>query len=250
MARPLLAQVALDANKLPGASDVFAALQRVWSDAPEPADVKFAEDLLTFRLGEHTAAISLRSESIPRDDWLGPAATAWYWPEAALELQSHAAHAIVGLLPSRVDRLDAAMLLTRITAAVAVAAEAVAVLWSPGRLVHSPSAFFEYAEKMTRRRLPLYLWINFGLQRNSDGSHALATTGLEAFGHLEIEVAGSSRQPKQLLDMVFNVAHYVLAKGSVLQSGETLGTRAEEKIAIERGPSFRDPSTTVVQLDL
>ncbi len=251
MARPLLALVALDRAGLPDTDETLRVLDEIWPAAPRATDVKVTDDVITFRLDGHTAAISLQPEPIPRGDLEGPCAAAWYWPEAAAAVQGHQAHLVVGVLPVRpLDRIEIAMLLTRVVAAVARAAGAAAIYWTPGRLVHSPGAFLDYARQMTREHLPLYLWIDFGVGRDADGSYSLATSGMEALGQMEIEIAASRDHPRRLLDRLFNIAHYVLDKGLVLKPGETIGMSDEERIPIEHAPSFRDATMTVVRLEM
>jgi hypothetical protein len=114
--------------------------------------------------------------------------------------------------------------------------------------VHAPDAFLTYAREMDRQHLPLYLWIDFGLNRNVDGSCSLATTGLEAMGYTEIEIPASRQPPRQLLDRLFNIVHYVLDRAIVLKPDETIGMSETERIPVEHAPSFRDGSRTVVRL--
>ena len=106
------------------------------------------------------------------------------------------------------------------------------------------------ARKIGRESLPLQLWVGFGVHREEDGTHSLYTSGLEEFGHMEIEVAGSRLDPRALIERVFNVALYVLDKGAALQDGETIGASDAEKIEISHVTSFCDDESTVVRLGL
>ena len=65
MARPLLALVALDRAGLPDTDETLRVLGEIWRDAPRATDVKVTDDVITFRLDGHTAAISLQPEPIP-----------------------------------------------------------------------------------------------------------------------------------------------------------------------------------------
>ena len=103
---------------------------------------------------------------------------------------------------------------------------------------------------MSRQDLPLYLWIDFHLHGEADGTSALYTSGLTAFQSPEIEVYGSRREPQRLVARVYDIVHYLLLKGAVLHEGDTIGRSGEEKIEIHLGPSRRDLAVRVVQLGL
>ncbi|WP_268223912.1 DUF4261 domain-containing protein, partial [Sinomicrobium oceani] len=56
--------------------------------------------------------------------------------------------------------------------------------------------------------------------------------GLAAFGKLEMEIVESENSIKELNEMMFNLAHYVIAFNVTLKDGETIGISAEQKLKI------------------
>ena len=248
--RPLVAMVALRDDVLPDETRLIEWLRDSWSAVPAIENIERRDDVISFDLGGDTVAVSLMPQPVPWTDLEGPCREAWYWPEAARALRDHRSHVLVVLVPKASQRIDAALSLTRVVAAVTACSRAVGVLWGGGGLVHSPEPFVEVARKIGRESLPLQLWVGFGVHREEDGTHSLYTSGLEEFGHMEIEVAGSRRDPRALIDRVFNVALYVLDKGAVLQDGETFGASDDEKIEISHVRSFCDDKCTVVRLGM
>ena len=242
--------VALRDAVLPDEKTLIARLRDSWSTVPEIDNIERRDDVISFNLGGDTAAISLMPQPVPWADLEGPCHEAWYWPEAAEALRDHQSHVLVVLVPKAGRRIDAALSLTRVVAAVTASSQAAGVLWGGGGLVHSPQPFVEVARKTSRESLPLQLWVAFGVHREEDGTHSLYTSGLEEFGHMEIEVSHSRRDPQTLVDRVFNVALHVLYKGALLQDGETLGASEDEKIEIRHVPSFCDDKSTVVRLGM
>jgi hypothetical protein len=247
--KPLVAMVALREELLPSEGDLFHFIRDTWPDSPSVGGIRRKENVLSFDVGDHAAAVSSMPAPIPWADLEGPCREAWYWPQAADAFRNHAAHTLVVLVPKSGDRIEAATSLTRVVAAVAACSEAVGILWGGGGLVHAPQQFVTAAGKMSRESLPLDLWISFGIAPEEDGTHSLYTSGLEAFGHMEIEVANSRRDPQFLIERVFNVAHFLLDKGPILHEGETIGMTDEERIEVRHGPSMCDGETTVIQLD-
>ena len=242
--------VALRDDVLPNETALIGWLRDSWSTVPPIDNIERRDDVITFDLDGDTVAVSLMPQPVPWSDLEGPCREAWYWPQAAEALRDHRSHVLVVLVPKASQRIDAALSLTRVVAAVTASSQAVGVLWGGGGLVHSPESFVEVARKTSRESLPLQLWVAFGIHREEDGAHSLYTSGLEEFGHMEIEVAHSRRDPRALIDRVFNVALYVLDKGAVLQDGETLGASDDEKIEISHVPSFCHDECTVVRLGM
>ena len=246
----MVAKVVLAEPKLPQAPEIRQALGRIRSDVG-PLDLTRAEaDSLVFQFEGETAAMSLLAEPMPSEEIQRAVAAAWYWPTAAESLVRPSAQILVGVLPDLGDWVESALRLTKLAAAVADAANAEAVFWASAGLVHSPAAFADYARQMSRQDLPLYLWIDFHLDREPDGTSALYTTGLTAFQSPEIEVYGSRREPRSLVARVYDIVHYLLLKGAVLHEGDTIGRSGEEKIEIHLGPSRRDLAARVLQLEL
>ena len=248
--RPMVALVALRDADFPPASAVFERLRRDRPDLPPIGQVERQPDVCSFVIGRDTAAISLMDAPIPWSDLERPCATAWYWPEATASLRDHQAHILVVVLSESEDRVATALLLTSLVAAVASSSDAVGVCWVPATLVHSPEAFLSASQEMSKEYLPLYLWVDFAIQQQHDGSYSLFTTGLREFGLMEIEVRGSYKDPEFLMDRVFNIAHYLLDNGPVLEDGETIGLSDDEEIPVSHGPSMWDERTTVIQLGL
>jgi hypothetical protein len=246
----LLAKVILAEPKLPEEPEIRQSLGRIRSDAG-PLDLTRADDdSLVFQFEDETAAVSLLAEPMPPGEIQRAAAAAWYWPTAAEKLARCGAQILVGVVPDAGDRVESALRLTKLAAAVADAAHAEAVSWAAAGLVHAPDALAAYARQMSRQDLPLYLWIDFHLHAEADGSCSLYTTGLAAFQSPEIEVYGSRREPQSLVARVYDIVHYLLLKGTVLHEGDTIGRSGEEKIEIHLGPSRRDLATRAVQLGL
>lgn len=76
------------------------------------------------------------------------------------------------------------------------------------------------------------------LEQNDDGSFRYFTTGMNAFGCLEIEVDRTRRQPEAVLDFCYGIVSYVLSRGASIDNGETVGRTAEEKIKVRHKPSL------------
>lgn len=229
--------VALKDVEAPAADRVFGELKKRWPDAPPPREVSSNKGILTFKLDDQLAAVALMPDPLPWSDLEGPCATAWYWPKAAEAMKAHKAHLIVTLSGGRRTVIDRCLLLTALTASVTAVSNAAGIYWGSGTVLQSPAAFLEVASEMKQESLPLRLWIDFRLVRERPGVHSVFTTGMEAFGHMDLEVPKSRQKPEAILDLAFNAAHYLLDNGPVLKDGHTFGTSADQKIKVRHVPS-------------
>ncbi len=244
-----LALVALEEARLPGFEEVAAWYEERFPDALQPVLSSSTENLLTLTRGDATAAVSLVPRPIPCSQLEGPAATAWYWPEASIALRHHSAHLLVALVDEGGRPIAKAMALTRLVTAVAAASPSVGVFWGPGRLVHSPEAFVEQAVQMGEGSMPLFLWVDFRIEESTRGGVRLFTTGLEALGATELEVRDFGGTPQELLDYAYNIAHYQLDQRKVIRDGDTIGLTEEVQVTAHRATSMLGGEMEVLQLE-
>jgi hypothetical protein len=254
MPHPLrwLALVALERPELPAFERLSDWHAQQYPESPPLAAAGSTPSLLTFTIGDFTAAATLVPRPIPWSQLEGPAAAAWYWPEATDALGRQAAHLLVTLVDEGGQPLAKALALTRLTAALAATAPSIGVVWGPGRLVHPPAAFIEQAAAASEHNLPLFSWIDFRVEPLDDSGGAavrLFTTGLEALGAQEIEVERYQGDARELVGLVYNVAHYLLDRRKAINDGDTIGVTDEVQVTVRRDRSMLGGDLEVIRLD-
>jgi uncharacterized protein DUF4261 len=251
MSHPLrwLALVALETAEMPSFDEIADWISEHFPSAPRLKASGSTDNLLTLTIGDLTAAITLVPQPIPEAQWEGPAATAWYWPDAARALRGHQAHLLVTLVDEGGAAVKKAEAFTQLTAAVAAVSPSVGVFWGPGRLVHAPQAFLDQAVQMREGNLPLFLWIDFRVEPIADGAYRLYTTGMAALGQSELEIPRFEGAPQELLDFAYNVAHYLLDKRQVVNDGETIGLTDQVRATVRLGPSMLGGDLEVITLE-
>ena len=251
MSNPLrwLALVMLDKPREP---DFAAASQFLSEKFEHPSEISGSnstDNMIVCTLGEFTAAATLVPNPVPWSQLEGPCATAWYWPAAAETLRDHQAHLVVTLIDEGGKSADKSLALTQLVAGLASQPGVVGVFWGPGRIVHPPGAFVEQAVQSTDADLPLFLWVDFRVEKTETGVSRLYTTGLEALGYCELEVQDFPGEPQHLLEFCYNVAHYQLTEKKHLDDGDTVGLTDEVQVIARREGSMFDESLEVVRLD-
>jgi hypothetical protein len=242
--------VAVADAALPSETEWMGELERLSPDVSRPTDLQVSEDIVTGKLGRATFAVALMPAPIPREEIEAACAASWFWPEAASVVLPHRAHLVVSVLGGEVDAVTRHLLLSRLVAAVAAAAEALGIYWASAGLVHKPADVYAAALEAGPETLPLQLWVAFRLHGQDEDSVVLSTQGLEEFGVPELEVAGRGRTAQEVYEFAFNVAHYVLLGGTELKDGETIGMSERQRVPIRHAPSSIDPSRTVIRLEL
>jgi hypothetical protein len=268
MTHPLrwLALIALDSPAIPVEQDICMELASQFPAAPPLKTSASTDSLITGTVGQYTIATTLVPRPIPWSQLEGPCAAAWYWPQAADSLRDHAAHLLVTLVDEGSQSVDKSICLTQFVTALATTfsspdsrmatnAQALGIFWGPGRLIHPRQAFVDQALQMTPNNLPLYLWIDFRIESIPSDQQAgnelfrLYTTGLETFGQTELEVPQYQGNPQQLLELVYNVAHYLIDQHKVVNDGDTIGLTDQVQATIHRRKSILDGTTDALCLE-
>ena len=244
-----LALVMLEEPELPAFDEVAQFVGKNFSEPPTMTVAGSTENMFTCTLGEYTAAATLVPRPVPWSQLEGPCATAWYWPTAAEALRDHAAHLIVTLIDEGGKSVEKSVGLTQLTAGLVGSCRASGVFWGPGRLVHPAQPFIEQAVQSTAADLPLFLWVDFRVERTDAGMSRLYTTGLTALDSTELEVTAYPGPPQQLLEYAYNIAHYQLCQNKPINDGDTIGLTDEIQVIAHRGGSMFDEKMEVVQLE-
>lgn len=244
-----LALIALDEPSVPEPDQLKGALQEKFSDAPALETTQVTEALLTGQFGDYTYGVTLMPRPIPPSQLEGPCATAWFWPEAEAAFEGHGSHLLVTLVDEGGPAVEKSRRLTELTAAILSVVAARGVFWGPGRLVHPPDAFLQQAVQMTADDLPLFLWVDFRIEKTAGDTVRMYTTGLEALGQSELEAADYNGPPQQLLEYAYNVAHYVLIHKKALEEGHTIGLTDEVQATVHRTKSMLDETMDVITLN-
>ncbi len=217
-----------------------------------PNDIRFEDGLLSFQLGDELFVLALMSAPYPWSDLEGPCATAWMWPKnmPAIGLKHHRTHLLVTMISGRSNPVRRRLMLTAVTAAAAQQPGVMGIYWGDSTMVHYPKIFGEMAHLVTTQNAPpLYLWVDYRLFRNPNGTTGLFTTGLKALGHMEIEIPSIKMPVGKLREWAMNISQYLLTNGPVLKDGNTIGMTAEQQIRIRHRPSMFGRRDMVLRME-
>lgn len=253
---PLVSFLLLSKVEKPPLENVFRSLKENWGftdvqplepNVPAVGDIPPFE---AFDLDGTTVVLLWEDQPLDHDDVAESCARAWYWPEAAQAIQGYQGHLTVVVPQPPEDPLERSMFLTRVTAALAEATEAIAVIWPPAGLIHKREDFLNSARQMGPGQFPLELWVSFQGEMNEDHTLTFYTRGMKSFSLPEIEVYHTVREPQFVYERVYNIAYYLLENGPVIHDGETVGMSEDEHYHVTIGRSQLDPELRTLQVEM
>ena len=197
---------------------------------------------LLIRAGAITIAALFFDEPIP-DGTLEQAIKAdRLWPDAEKRISQHKAHIVVSCIgdsKQQEDALVTASILQVVTAGLAYLLPAIGVYWSTGDTISETSMFVRQTKKFASDgQIPTDLWVQLKWLDGppaSDGRRALAvlTTGLLPFVGREIELEPVALPPGEIAKRIIGLSAYLIAQGSVVKNGDTVGLSSDEKILVK-----------------
>jgi len=175
-------------------------------------------------------------------------ACAHWWPTAKDDIARNKAHLSIGSSWSKFTRLDAHMRHMLLVRELLEQLPVIGVLWGS---VLTPAENFkgEFQAAMTGQ-LPILLWVLIQYSSLPNGNTLISTTGMRAFGHMEIETE-SVLPMQETYDIVRNIASYIIGQDQSIAEGETIGMSEEQQIKVRHERSFRaDVTDKVYWLEL
>jgi hypothetical protein len=248
--RLLLAFVALNSPRVPVQDQVIALMRDKYTTDPPPTQGAVNDSTTLFALPDATLVFGMMPFPIPWGDLEWPCQTAFWWPQAEEILKKHTHHLIVTLNTDTGTPLERHVLLTKFIAALLESSDAAGVYCGSGRVVHPPEMYCRSAAALTAGTVIPHLWIDLRCWPEEGQGFRFATTGLHAFGILEVEVDRSSWKPNELYDFCTNFVIHLLRRGSTIPDGDTIGRSATEKVKIRHAESLWEREGPVMKIEL
>ena len=180
--------------------------------------------------------------------------SAWWWPNINQDVEERKSHAIITLMAAE-STLEDHTLLAQLTGAIVETNDTIGVLWNGADAAWYTDMFLgvlnQYGEEPP---LPLFVSIKLGQDTQfpaPDGSPAWLgmTFGLMAFGMREIEMRGFiGKTPEKMIDIMQDIAGYLLSSGPVINDGDTVDPDEQTKITIKFEDSTLNPNSSVYRL--
>ncbi|MGY3795179.1 DUF4261 domain-containing protein [uncultured Aquimarina sp.] len=209
----------------------------------EDADDKAA----VLKIGDYNIAIANIPAPIPENEVEKTAEYNYFWKNGVKESANHKGHIVLSITNAGKNVVQENLLYCKVASAVMNNSKSLGIYIGGRTLVLKKEFYLENVKMMSDDDLPLYNWIYFGLIKEN-GKQSVYTYGLKDFGKKEMEIINSNHSIEELNEMMFDLAHYVIAYNVKLKAGETIGISAEQKLKIsESKGKFLDGTTLKIE---
>lgn len=227
------------------------AFQRAWGEvangAAAPVVVTWGAETIHLEVEGLDVAIGLVPTPVPgREAERAAVHSACAFAVGGFELAPHVAHLVVFSRSSEANVVACRLHHTRVVAALAKAAAAVAVYEGAAGATHDAAFYVDVARGDD---LPVQLWT--GVRVTTTGASVeLLTLGLGALQLPDLLVSAPANQREDALSFLFVVVGYLAHRGEAIAAGETVGRSATEKCVVTYVPSPLDPAERVMRVDM
>lgn len=140
----------------------------------------------------------------------------------------HAAHLVVVSTSPTASHAARLLRQTRVMAALARAGGATGIYDGNAGATHEPDFFIDVAQS---EELPLMLWNGVTVSHKTK-TFAMLTLGMAQLELPDVLLVARKSDGMEALAFLFDLARYVVDRGTALREGETVGRTAEEKLAV------------------
>lgn len=244
-----LAFLALNSDKLPKKEAFVKALaEQFGKDVKlEKIEIDQEERSVSLTINGHVCVMMQLGRPIPWGDLEGPCATTYFWKDATKMMKAHKDHYICTMLGGK-TKYQQTLYLTKAMAALAATSDTAGIYWGNATLVTEPSDFIELAKEATAKKPPITLWVDYRMWHGENKKFNVVTTGLDAFGKMDVEIIDSERKRSEVMNIVM-AAVYVQLMGDVFKDGDTIGHDNKMKIPTKHAKSLWEREGKVLRID-
>lgn len=193
-----------------------------------------------FVVGVGGAAMTVRmlDEPLEMEKLKNALATSIGWREARDHVAAHQGHIVIApLIENTPEKAATLAAITSATAsAIAAQTETVGVYWASADLLIETGAFRKAAAGAVQGTAPLPTWVKFMPVKGPDSDGVVTTgfitAGFSSFVGREVEVEPAPLSRSEIGARMVGFMNYLLAKGPVVQDGDTIGVSDNERIRV------------------
>lgn len=217
-----------EANSL-NMDKVITDLEEKWKLNIESKETD--NEVSVMKINGYNIIIANVPTAIPGEEIKNTAEYNYLWKNGREEAPKHKGHVILSIMNAGENSIKENLLFNQIAASILENSKSIGIYIGGRTLLLEKDFYLANSETMSEDDLPLYNWIYFGL-RQENGKQSVYTYGLADFGKTEMEIVNSKKELQELSELMYNLAHYVVASDVTIKDGETIGISAEQKLKI------------------
>jgi hypothetical protein len=211
-----------------------------------------AADSFGVELGETIVAGMVMPVPYPAAELELGIASAWTWPPSpeATVVRDAKSHVILVVTGGKGTPVENHLIATAVASLVASLPGALGVYWPSGRALHYPPLFASMASALpTQENPPLFLWCNFCIAPDPDGTISLFTVGLGALDLMEMEIHGLRESPIEIRERAARLVAHQLKRRPAFRPGDTTGDGQDAQLRVAHRLSSFGLSGTVLYFE-
>lgn len=240
--RLLLGMVLLEEPNSLNLEGFFTELKDRWHLDIKNTDAK--DHIAVFDANGYDIAVAHMPFPVPGKEIQHAAKLSYLWKNADDEISRSKSHIVLTLTKPGNDPVAENLLYSKIASSLMNNSKSIGIYIGGRTLVLRKDFYQENLQSMSADDLPLFIWLYFGLIKEN-GKQFIYTYGLADFGKKEMEIIDSEHSNSELTELMFNMAHYVIASDVELQDGETIGMSAEQTLKISESTGRYLEGTTL-----
>lgn len=225
----ILGMVLLEQPNSLNFEEFFKELKDKWHLEIKNTDAK--GDIAVFDTNGYHIAVANMAFPVPGKEILETAKLNYLWKNAADEVAKCKGHIVLSITNAGDNPMAENLLYSKLASSLMNNSKSIGIYLGGRTLVLREDFYQDNVESMSEEDLPLFIWLYFGLIKEN-GKQSIYTYGLADFGRKEMEIVDSKHSHGELTELMFNMAHYIIASDVELQDGETIGMSAEQKLEI------------------
>lgn len=181
--------------------------------------------------------------------------SAWWWRSAYSDLSKRKSHVTISLPRTGKPRRDQ-LVLAQVTSAIIAKTKAVGVIWDTADAVYRASRFAKMVASADQR-LPAELAVSVKLgldtqfpRKNGKPAWLAMTYGLNSMGLKEVEYRGFDGDAPELVQLLWNVSDYLMAKGDVIGDNHTIGSPTKRQYVFKVRKSTLGAQGQVLRMEV
>lgn len=226
----ILGMVLLEESHPLDLTKIVSELENQWGLAVVVESESTGETAI-INIDEYRIAIGLIAAPIPTDEAIIAAEYNMFWENGVDEVKTHKGHIILSIMNAGKNTINENLLFSKIASTILSNSKSIGIYIGGRSLAIEKDFYIASTKNMSGEDLPLYIWLYFGF-RGEEEKQSVYTYGLKDFGKKEMEILHSNKDHIELGDVMYNLAHYVIANNVDLKDGETIGFTAEQKLNI------------------
>ncbi len=206
--------------------------------------------VILFTCNNITYAIARIPAGIPKNDFQSAADYSLLYKDKDGLYDKQKAHIIVTVISDKLDLIKQQLLLTKLTRAVLKNTNSLGVLWGSSVQLIQSNVFLAFSTDISDESLPIPLWVNFCLFKDTNNKINVYTLGMKTLGYPEYEIINLKMNWNDGYYFLVDFTNYMITSHDLITDGDTIGRDENEKLKVTYPKSEITDDNRVMRIEM